>query len=87
MIFKTESGRVGYRKKYRVAGRVRVPVGHWQQLVKTTPTIWWLMGGSCTAGKTNLVELVQLQVAIWAFKAASTPLLVHLNIVILIVFG
>ena len=29
MIFKTESGRVGYRKKYRVAGRVRVPVGHW----------------------------------------------------------
>ena len=28
MIFKTESGRVGYRKKYRVAGRVRVPVGH-----------------------------------------------------------
>ena len=28
MIFKTESGRVGYRKKYRVVGRVRVPVGH-----------------------------------------------------------
>ena len=44
------------------------------------------MGGSCTAGKTNLVELVELQVAIWAFKAASTPLLVHLNIVNLIVF-
>ena len=29
MIPKTESGRVGYRKKYRVAGRVRVPAGHW----------------------------------------------------------
>ena len=29
MISKTESGRVGYRKKYRVAGRDRVPVGHW----------------------------------------------------------
>ena len=29
MISKTESGRVGYRKKYRVAGRVRVPAGHW----------------------------------------------------------
>ena len=31
MISKTESGRVGYRKKYRVAGRVRVPAGHWSQ--------------------------------------------------------
>ena len=31
MISKTESGRVGYRKKYRVAGRVRVPAGHWLQ--------------------------------------------------------
>ena len=31
MIFKTESGRVGYRMKYRVAGRVRVPAGHWTQ--------------------------------------------------------
>ena len=29
MISKTELGRVGYRKKYRVAGRVRVPAGHW----------------------------------------------------------
>ena len=29
MISKTESGRAGYRKKYRVAGRVRVPAGHW----------------------------------------------------------
>ena len=29
IISKTESGRVGYRKKYRVAGRVRVPAGHW----------------------------------------------------------
>ena len=28
MISKTESGRVGYQKKYRVAGRVRVPAGH-----------------------------------------------------------
>ena len=28
MISKTESGRVGYRNKYRVAGRVRVPAGH-----------------------------------------------------------
>ena len=30
MISKTESGWVGYRKKYRVAGRVRVPAGHWE---------------------------------------------------------
>ena len=36
MISKTESGRVGYRKKYRVAGRVRVPAGHWLQLKKKT---------------------------------------------------
>ena len=28
----TESGRVGYGKKYRVAGRVRVPAGHCCQL-------------------------------------------------------
>ena len=28
MISTTESGRVGYRMKYRVAGRVRVPAGH-----------------------------------------------------------
>ena len=28
MISKTESGWVGYREKYRVAGRVRVPAGH-----------------------------------------------------------
>ena len=28
MISKTESGRVGYWKKYRVAGRVWVPAGH-----------------------------------------------------------
>ena len=28
MISKTESGRVGYQNKYRVAGRVRVPAGH-----------------------------------------------------------
>ena len=28
LISKTESGQVGYRKKYRVAGRVRVPAGH-----------------------------------------------------------
>ena len=26
MIFKTESGRAGYRKKYRVSGRIREPV-------------------------------------------------------------
>ena len=31
MISKTELGRVGYRKKYRVAGRVRVPAGHWSE--------------------------------------------------------
>ena len=30
MISRTESGRVGYRKKYWVAGRSRVPAGHWQ---------------------------------------------------------
>ena len=28
MISKNDSGRVGYQKKYRVAGRVRVPAGH-----------------------------------------------------------
>ena len=31
MISKTESGWVGYRKKYQVAGRVRVPAGHCSQ--------------------------------------------------------
>ena len=31
MISKTESGRVGYRTKYWVAGRVRVPAGHCRQ--------------------------------------------------------
>ena len=31
-ISKTELGRVGYRKKYRVAGRVRVPAGYWSGL-------------------------------------------------------
>ena len=44
MISKTESGRVGYRKKYRVAGRVRVPAGHWLQLKKKTlfkPNAGW----------------------------------------------
>ena len=34
LITKTESGRVGYRKKYRVAGRVRVPAGHCLGVVK-----------------------------------------------------
>ena len=29
MISKTGSGRVGFRKKFRVAGRVQVPAGHW----------------------------------------------------------
>ena len=50
---KTESGRVGYRKKYRVAGQVRVPAGHWSQdtwKVKfesqycpflSCPVVWW----------------------------------------------
>ena len=28
IISKTESGWIGYRKEYRVAGRVRVPAGH-----------------------------------------------------------
>ena len=32
MISKTKSGRVRYLKKYRVAGRVRVPAGHCQWL-------------------------------------------------------
>jgi len=32
MISKTEWGWVGYRKKYWVAGRVRVPAGHWTPL-------------------------------------------------------
>ena len=36
MISKTESGRVGYRKKYRVAGRVRVPAGHWLKLIEVS---------------------------------------------------
>ena len=36
MISKTESGRVGYQKKYRVAGRVRVPAGHCSRSVEVT---------------------------------------------------
>ena len=47
MISKTESGRVGYWKKYRVAGRVRVPAGHCPYpfsksmtiLINTTPVV------------------------------------------------
>ena len=35
MISKNESGRVGYRKKYRVVGRVRVPAGHCKLEKKT----------------------------------------------------
>ena len=38
MISKTELGRVGYQKKYRVAGRVRVPAGHCQG-VKGAPGV------------------------------------------------
>ena len=38
MISKTESGRVGYREKYRVAGRVRVPAGHCSHTQKYAPT-------------------------------------------------
>ena len=39
MISKTESGRIGYRKKYGVAGRVRVPAGHWlQKMFTRTPS-------------------------------------------------
>ena len=34
MISKTESGRVRYRKKYRVSGRVRVPAGHWSRYLR-----------------------------------------------------
>ena len=33
MIFKTESGRIRYRQKYRVAGWVRVFVGHCLRIV------------------------------------------------------
>ena len=36
MIFKIESGRVGYRRKYRVSGRVRVPVGHCSNVINVT---------------------------------------------------
>ena len=39
MISKTESGRVGYRKKYRVAGRVRVPAGHCRRVTFSLPTM------------------------------------------------
>ena len=38
MISKTESGRVGYQKKYRVAGRVRVPAGHCLHVVLVLQT-------------------------------------------------
>ena len=41
MISKPESGRVGYRKKYRVAGRVRVPAGHWRVFVKHWAFLEW----------------------------------------------
>ena len=40
IISKTESGRVGYRKKYWVAGRVRVPAGHWSPGIQEECTIW-----------------------------------------------
>ena len=57
MISKTESGRVGYRKKYRVAGWVRVPAGHWLKGllffkfllifagVECLMRLWWVLAG------------------------------------------
>ena len=38
VIFKIESGWVGYRKEYWVAGGVWVPVGHW--LTNTWTKLW-----------------------------------------------
>ena len=38
VIFKIESGWVGYKKEYRVAGGVWVPVGHW--LTNTWTKLW-----------------------------------------------
>ena len=34
-FFNIGSGLVGYWTKYRVAGRVRVPAGHWSEAVRT----------------------------------------------------
>ena len=39
MIFKTESGRVGFQMKYRVSGRVRVPAGHCTYRSKGLPLL------------------------------------------------
>ena len=57
MISKTESGRVGYQKKYRVAGRVRVPAGHWCWLVFVGAGLIWDNSGwyVVVVGQYNLV--------------------------------
>ena len=51
MIFKTKSGRVGYRKKYRVAGRVRVPAGHWLKVNFLRPMVLAVVNGKEWPGR------------------------------------
>ena len=53
MISKTESGRVGYRKEYRVAGRVRVPAGHCQGDIR------WLIHGDTEDSDDTLEDCVK----------------------------
>ena len=52
MISKTESGRVGYRNKYRVAGRVRVPAGHCLEPASQACGLAWILepGGLVWSG-------------------------------------
>ena len=64
MIYKTESGRVGYRKKYRVAGRVRVPAGHCTGCLKKNFLLWKLGVANITADneKSTIIFFWQMQV-------------------------
>ena len=61
MISKTESGRVRYRKKYWVAGRVRVPAGHClaRAVDYAQKTKWTIegLGKKVNAPENNIVDM------------------------------
>ena len=75
MISKPESGRVGYRKKYRVAGRVRVPAGHCR-VVDPLANLPRLLLPQCAAVNEALqhfltlllLVVVLLQTHLWLFQ-------------------
>ena len=68
MISKTESGGVGYRQKYWVAGRVRVPAGHCWYLTMIQEKVMSLAKGKIEAEQQAAVlrkEVENVKVLIW----------------------